>query len=237
MPVKYNLQFNHVSRKRKEFIARVRPNHVYNTEKIIREMKSYGTMVSEADAKAVLDLFFHVVTEVVADGNFVNLPLVNIRVGVSGVFDRSTDRFNAKRHKVKATLSAGKLLYSKMETLTAEKESQAPAAPEILEFLDIASESQNQILTPKEIGKIRGKRLKFDPKNAEEGIFFISESNTETKATTVATRTESKLIFQIPALKPGKYWLEVRRAYTKAKAIRTGTMVKPLQVLLPNNLP
>jgi nucleoid DNA-binding protein len=53
----------------------VLPNASLTLEDIIAKMMQRGTTVTEADTRAVLNLFFDVVSDEVADGNFVNLPL------------------------------------------------------------------------------------------------------------------------------------------------------------------
>ena len=59
--------------------------------------------------------------------------------------------------------------------------------------------------------------------NAAEGIFFVNTAtNAETQVTDIAIRTEGKLMFMIPAsLVAGTYKVEVRKAYTQAKTIRS----------------
>ncbi|MBY0425491.1 MAG: DUF4469 domain-containing protein, partial [Cytophagales bacterium] len=65
-----------------------------------------------------------------------------------------------------------------------------------------------------------------------EGIYFIPVlGGTETKVTVIATRTEGKLMFSIPAtLTPGGYKLQVRKAYGTANTIRTGELSETLTV-------
>jgi hypothetical protein len=75
MPIKYYLQPNPVTPDPNDQSARVLPNASLTLEDIIAKMMLRGTTVTEADTRAVLNLFFDVVSDEVADGNFVNLPL------------------------------------------------------------------------------------------------------------------------------------------------------------------
>jgi hypothetical protein len=154
----------------------------------------------------------------------------NIRVGISGVFTSITDSFDPSRHSIRATLSPGLLLSEKMQKVRLEKTLQPLPSPVILEFLNINTNTTNSVLTPGGIGQIVGEELKFNPNNPQEGIFFVAADGTETKVQIIASRTEGKLVFSIPALPAGNYTLEVRRAYTKENIIRKGVLSDTLTV-------
>jgi len=230
MPIKYYLQPNPVTPDPNDQSARVLPNASLTLEDIIAKMMQRGTTVTEVDTRAVLNLFFDVVSDEVADGNFVNLPLANIRVGISGVFTSITDSFDPSRHSLRATLSPGLLLSEKMQKARLEKTLQPLPSPVIIEFLNINTNTTNSVLTPGGIGQIVGEELKFNPNNPQEGIFFVAADGTETKVQIIASRTEGKLVFSIPTLPAGNYTLEVRRAYTKENIIRKGVLSDTLTV-------
>ncbi len=231
MPIKYYLQPNPITPDPNDQSARVLPDASLTLDDIIAKMVKRGTLVTETDAKAVLNLFFEVVCDEVVDGNFVNLPLVNIRSGISGVFTSVTDNFDPARHALRATLSSGTLLNEKMQAARPEKTLQPTPSPVILEFLNVNTNTTNTVLTPGGIGQIIGEELKFNPDNAQEGVFFVKSDGTETKATVFATRTTGKLVFNIPnTLTAGTYTLEVRRAYTKDNIIRKGVLPDVLTV-------
>lgn len=189
MAIKYYLQPNPITLDPNDQSARVVSNKVHDTDSITKEMLKRGSTITEADIRAVLNVFFTVVTDEVADGNSVNLPLVNIRAGVTGVFTSITDSFDASRHIKKANLSAGTELIRKMNEARVEKINVPTAAPALIAFTDVNSQTTNSILTPGGIGQIVGEELKFNPANAAEGIFFIATDGTVTPATIVASRT------------------------------------------------
>ncbi len=231
MPIKYYLQPNPITPDPNDQSARVLPNASLSLDDIITRMMQRGTTVTEADARAVLNLFFEVVCDEVVNGNFINLPIANIRSGISGVFTSATDDFDPARHALRATLSPGTLLNEKMRNARLEKTLQPLPSPVLLEFLNINTNTTNAVLTPGGIGQIIGEELKFNPNNPQEGIFFIATDGTETKVQIIASRTEGKLVFAIPStLTAGTYTLEVRRAYTKDNVIRKGMLPDTLTV-------
>jgi hypothetical protein len=231
MAIKYYLQPNPVTPDPNDHSARVQSNKVHDLESITKEMLKRGSTVTEADILAVLKVFFDVVTDEVAEGNNVNLPLVNLRPGVNGVFTSAADSFDPSRHITKANLSAGILLSQKMRSPQVEKVIFATATPVLIEFTDINTQNTNSILTSGGIGQIVGEELKFDPTNAAEGIYFVASNGTATKVIVVASRTEGKLMFSIPTLAVGTYTLEVRKGYgTTTPTVRTGILQDALVI-------
>lgn len=231
MPIKYYLQPNPITPDPNDQSARVVANAVLDMDGVIKAMLRQRPGLSEADLRAAVSLFFEVVSDEIANGNHVNLPLVNIKPSISGVFTSITDSFDSSRHVKRATVSNGLLLQQKMQQATVEKIKQALPSPVLLEFSDVNTGTINSKLTPGGIGMVIGEELKFNPEGADEGIFLVKEGGNATKVTVLATRTEGKLMFSIPAnLKAGSYLLEVRRAYTNANAIRTGSLLDTLTV-------
>lgn len=232
MAIKYYLQPNPITPDPNDQSARVISNQVHDINSIIFEILRRGSTVTEADANAVLKLFFEVVTDEVAEGNSVNLPLVNIRPGISGVFTNLTDSFDSSRHIKKANVTAGVLLTQKLAAAKVEKVVQATAAPALIQFLDVNTQNTNSILTPGGIGQIVGEELKFNPDAAAEGIYFLASDGTATKVDIVASRTEGKLVFSIPtSLTAGSYVLEVRKGYGTTNLVtRSGSLQDALQV-------
>ena len=233
MAIKYYLQPNPVTPDPNDQSARVVSNQVHDVDSITKEMLRRGSTITEADVQAVLKVFFEVVSDEVAEGNNVNLPLVNIRPSVTGVFINATDSFDVSRHTKRASLSAGVLLTEKMNKAITEKVLVPTPTPVLLQFLDIATQNTNSIITVGSIGQIVGEELKFNPANALEGIFFVDATGTATKVTIIASRTEGKLVFSTPAtLVTGNYTLEVRKGYgTNVITVRSGNLTDVLQVV------
>ena len=100
--------------------------------------------------------------------------------------------------------------------------------PKVQEFSDLDTGAINSAVTSGGTGTILGEELKFNPDNAEEGVFFVN--GTTTKANLFGSRTDGKLVFRIPTLAPGTYTLEVRRGYTTSAEIRKGELKKKLTV-------
>jgi DNA-binding domain/Domain of unknown function (DUF4469) with IG-like fold len=232
MAIKYYLQNNPVTPDPNDCLARVLTHQTLKVEQVVKEMLRRGSTATEADCEAVLRLFFEVVSDEIAEGNNIILPLVNIRPAVNGVFKGATDSFDPSRHIKKATFSAGTMITKKVIAAKVEKIVQPISIPTLIEYTDINSGTTNSIVTPGGIGQIMGEELKYNPTNASEGIFFIAADGTATKVSIVARRTLGRLIFSIPTLAIGNYHLEVRKGYgTSTIVLRTGILQDELQVL------
>ena len=232
MSIKYYLQPNPITPDPNDQSARVISNQIHDVDSITKEMLRRGSTITEADVRAVLKVFFEVVTDEVAEGNNVNLPLVNIKPGITGVFSDAADSFDASRHIKKATVSSGILLTQKLNFANVEKVTQPQASPALIQFTDVNTQTNNSILTPSGIGQIIGEELKYNPANAAEGIYFVDSNGTATKVDIIASRTEGKLVFSIPStLTTGNYSLEVRKGYgTTNIVVRNGSLQESLQV-------
>lgn len=225
MTIKFYLQPNPITPDPNDQSARVVANQSIDMEGIISRVLKRGTLVTETDIRAVLTIFFDEVTDLVADGNTILLPLVNIRPGIKGVFTSASDSFDSARHSKKASLSPGTLLTKKMEDAQVEKITGYQPSPELLEFMDINTQTANSLLTPGGLGRITGSELKFNPANPLEGLFFVNSTGAETKVSVFATRTEGTLLFSIPAtIGVGSYTPEVRKGYGQTANLRTGVL-------------
>jgi hypothetical protein len=231
MPIKYYLRPFRVSSTPNQHSAKILIQQSHDLDSIVQAMLRRGSTLTEADIRASLMLAFDVISKEVAAGNSVNLPLVNIRPSIHGLFSSVSDSYEEGRHNKKASLSAGKLLWDCMNEAAVEKLVQAYAAPLPMEYLDVSSQHINSTLTPNGIGQLAGDELKFDDINPAEGIFLTHSSGHSTKVEVVAVRNPKQLMFSIPVgLAAGNYHLEVRKAYGNEQSIRIGRLGHLLQV-------
>ena len=96
----------------------------------------------------------------------------------------------------------------------------------MLEFEDFGSGTTDTSVSADKNGAIYGSKLKFDPNNATEGIFFVDKNGVDTKVTSVIKNKPSELIFMNPALSgtESPYTLEVRVHFTENGDLRVGKL-------------
>jgi hypothetical protein len=113
-----------------------------------------------------------------------------------------------------------------------EKVISAAPKPVLLSFKDIASGTINETITSGGVGEIHGSMLKLGENDPAQGIFFIAQDGTETKAPTLVRNKPANLIFMIPnGLAAGNYGVEVRALLHGTTEIRKGRLENNLTVI------
>jgi hypothetical protein len=113
--------------------------------------------------------------------------------------------------------------------MSAVKKEASVTTPNLVEYLDFNSGDRNSTVTKGGLGQISGHRLKFDPEDANQGIFFIDSQGQETKVTVVGENKPARLMFMIPPnLSTGDATLSVRTAI--GQDIRSGSLSATLSV-------
>ena len=107
--------------------------------------------------------------------------------------------------------------------------------PYITEVKDVVSGKTNDILTKGGVVQLVGARLKFDAKDAAQGIFFVPETGEAVRAAVIAENKPARLMAIIPAdLAAGTYYIEVRTKILEGnksgKTLKTGRFNKTLTV-------
>ena len=83
-----------------------------------------------------------------------------------------------------------------------EKQEGGECLPRPLDYTDLNSGELNSQATPGGMAQVTGYRLKFDPTDTSQGIFFVNGS--ATRVSIVGKNNPSELMFLVPAsLAPG----------------------------------
>ncbi len=231
--LKYSLRENLLTPAPDDYMAQVQDVRSYTLDEIIDAMMEKGSTLTRADVAATLQIYGEVVRAIVKDGSAVNTPLINTALSISGVFDGANDAFDKKRHTVNLNITAGTLLRDAVGKVKCEKTESASTDPYITEVSDIVSGKTNGVLTKGGVVQITGSRLKFDPKDEAQGIFFVPDTGMLVRAAVIAENKPARLMAIIPVdLAAGTYYIEVRTKIVgssqKSKTLKTGRFDKPL---------
>ena len=235
--LKYCLRENLLTPAADDYMAQAADVRSYTLDEIIDLMMEKGTTLTRADVAATLQVYGEVVSAIIKDGSAVNTPLMNTSMSISGVFDGANDSFDKKRHTVNLNITAGTLLRDAVTKVKCEKTEGVSTDPYITEVKDVVSGKTNDILTKGGVVQLVGSRLKFDAKDAAQGIFFVPETGEAVRATVIAENKPARLMAIIPAdLPAGTYCIEVRSKHSGGgkplKAVKAGRFAKPLTVTL-----
>lgn len=232
MPIWYSLHRNPLTNGANHYRAIVQSSGTITMNDIIKRMVARGSTTTEADAYAVLMDFFTIVEGLLLDGFRVNTPLVNCGMSVKGNFDGQADSFSPSRNWIEATTSPGPQLRRAIQiNAQAQKQLASEVRPRLLEYTDLNSGERDSRLTPGGMGQLAGDKLKFDPADTSQGIFFVGGGETGTlRVEVVGKNTSTELMFLVPAnLYPGDYSLEVR-TMLNSSSLRSGSLNAALTV-------
>ena len=234
--LKYCLRENLLTPAPDDYMAQAADVRSYTLDEIIDLMMEKGTTLTRADVAATLQVYGEVVSAIIKDGSAVNTPLMNTALSISGVFDGANDSFDKKRHTVNLNITAGTLLRDAASKVKCEKTEGVSTDPYITEVTDIVSGKVNEVLTKGGVVQLLGSRLKFDAKDAAQGIFFVPETGEAVRAAVIAENKPARLMAIIPAdLAAGTYYIEVRSKHSGGgkplKAVKAGRFAKPLTVV------
>ena len=233
--LKYSLRENLLTPAPDDYMAQAADVRSYTLDEIIDLMMEKGTTLTRADVAATLQVYGEVVSAIIKDGSAVNTPLMNTSMSISGVFDGANDSFDKKRHTVNLNITAGTLLRDAAAKVKCEKTEGVSTDPYITEVTDIVTGTVNTTLTKGGVVQLVGARLKFDAKDAAQGIFFVPETGVPVRAAVIAENKPARLMAIIPAdLAAGTYYIEVRTKILEGnksgKTLKTGRFNKALTV-------
>ena len=130
------------------------------------------------------------IEDALQEGYNVVTPLVNYRMSIRGVFEGPLDGFDESRHRLLPRLLPGKRLRKALRDVPVAKVRSEKPRPQPLMYLDIATGVSDDIVTPGGVGQVAGDRLRFDPADPDEGIFFVSGENGTTRVETMVKNSQ-----------------------------------------------
>ena len=227
MPIRYFLRPNTLVTSDDDYLATVQSVAVVNDDAVIEAMVNRGTTLTRADLLAAVHLYQETITTLLLEGKAVNTTLVQYGASIRGTFASHDERFNASKHEIHPTVKPSRRLRQAMVRAKTERIEAHTRTPRITSVYNQADDSTNERLTSGQMVHISGRRLKFDPDDDRQGIFFLPADGSPVKAGQVVINRNNELICLIPALPVGSCVVEVRTRLDQS--LRHGRSV-PLQI-------
>jgi hypothetical protein len=208
----------------------------YTLQEIFQRIVARYPGLTPTQISAAVNEFFEEVAKITEDGETVTTPLFNTQLSMPGVYNGAMDSFDAKRHSVKVNINPGTVLREAVRKVKTEKVTVAEPLPHILEVKDVTGDTVNDVITPGGVVQLRGGKLRFLPDQPDNGIYLISEDETENKLATIVENKPARLIAVLPSgLPQGEYFVEVRTSYSGSgkptKTLKRGRYNKILTVV------
>jgi hypothetical protein len=207
----------------------------YTLQEIFQRIGARYPGLTPTQISSAVNEFFEEVAKITEDGETVTTPLFNTQLSMPGVYKGAMDSFDSKRHSVKVNINPGTILREAVRKVKTEKVTVTEPLPHILEVKDVTSDTVNDVITPGGVVQLRGGKLRFLTDQPDNGIFLISEDETEYKLVTIVENKPARLIAVLPSLPQGEYYMEVRTSYSGSgkptKALKRGRYNKILTVV------
>jgi len=222
MPIHYALFENNVTTDPDDYAAIVQLTASAGSDDLVQDIIDQGSTVGRPDILAVTAALKLACQRRLEQGQRVNyFGMMDFFPRIKGVFNGPTDTFDPARHHIDVGANPGSELRDAVRTsATVEKVEALKPAPNPIEYRDVATGTTNDQVTPGNIGQLSGSRLKFDPAQADENIYFVATAGGETKVTLVQKNKPGQLVFLVPALVSGTYYVEVRARMGRGDATR-----------------
>ncbi len=225
MAIRFSLYPNHLTDDPGDHYAIVQPARTRTNDDIADRIVQKGSTVTMADIASVLEDRDSVVRTMLLDGDRVKTSLVSLCVVIKGIFDGPKAPFDASKHQFNVTATPLRGLVAWIQgRASAEQVTTVLPEPQPLRYTDVLSSEMDSVVTSGSVGNLTGRRLKFDPGDPEQGVFFIAADNTTHKVETMVKNLPAESIFIIPTLAAGNYTLEVRAIQPGSTQLRSGQL-------------
>lgn len=223
MTLRFGLRPFLLNNSKNKYTAVITDNETVSEKEIIEAMIAKGSTVSKAEALAVIEEYEAAVCKAIEEGKNVNTRMYKIHAAIKGVFESEKEIFDRKQHSIQINIKAGNRLKQCVENIKLEKISLNDNVPLLLTIQNLHTKESEQRFSANHVISIRGKRLKFDQQDPNQGIFFLNEDDLEFRVDNLIKNKPSELIFIVPEKISGnQFILEVRCMFPNASQLRIG---------------
>lgn len=187
--------------------------------------------LSGSELLAVFEAEKKVVCEFLEEGYSINTDLFSLAPSMRGVFHDIRETFTPEKHELRLNFSPGKALREGVKRIGLRKVATNKSIPQLSVVEDVVSSTTNERITPGKSVRIFGSKLTFDAQDTTQGVFFVNDKGTATRADEYIALGSKRVFVGVPdTLAAGNYTLRVT-AKTKAGEARTGHLDIPLAVV------
>lgn len=224
--LKYCLVENPLNSNTENCIAYVSSSAKKDLDDVIDYMVAEGSGLTRPQALAYFEKLTQTMLHFVGEGCTISTPLFKIRPSITGLFESRLDSFDPSRHQVNIRTSAGVRLHAFSEEIKLKKTSINSQDPVLTTFFDSETGKSNTNATAGGIGVLYGKRLRLDPFDDLQGIFFCSVDTPEVeiRASTYSSLKPSVIHFLLPNLEHGEYFIVIKKKTKNGKFIATSKL-------------
>lgn len=222
--MKYTLRKNQFEKNGKKCTARPVGVRRRTMDHFFERSSGMVATLSDAEKQAVVDAYWTIIKDVIADGEEYHDQHISVRLTVGGVFEDELDRFDKDRHRVNLSAKVAPYIRNAAKGISMEYVTPTVEFPSVQYVFDWNTKTKNDIISSGGVLEIKGIHLKFVPDDEDQGVFFIhQDSGKETKSSYIHSYSSSKIQCLAPELTPGDYYMEVRNASGGSRELASNT--------------
>jgi hypothetical protein len=218
--VKAYLYDNPLTEKADDYTARVSAERSLDISQICESAVARGGAdISSSAMQHGVSTFLKEMAYQLCDGYSVNTGYFTASPHIKGVFSGPQETFDPEKHALLFLFNQGDTLREELSSVEIEIMGVADTMLSISQVTDIKTGKVNDLLTPGRTLKINGYKLKVAGEHADNGVYFVNETSSEsTKVdpTDIVTNNPSELIVMIPELAAGTYKLQLTTQFSGA---------------------
>jgi hypothetical protein len=218
MPLKIAVVKNHLPSCPSPYVVRSGPADVVEYERFVEIMAQGRTTLTKTEILGCMQLYGEELVKLLSEGRAVKTPTGSFFLSAAGSMDSLDESFLpsdlSRNHDVRLHHRTGKSFEDSIlaKLVIVREERPDFGVPNIRAVRAAGSETPDSI-HPGDIVEIRGLRLRFDQKDANQGLFFVDGAGAETRATLYPMNRPGTVMACVPeTLAAGSYTLALRAA-------------------------
>lgn len=234
---KYNfnaeLYDNPLTEKEGDYIARPTVNTTIRNEQIAERIVEERTEYRPETIANILDLADKKKAEAIAQGCSVIDGVGQYLVGIKGVFDGPSDKFDPARHSLAVSYNPGQVVRKLFADTAVNVTKAATTGPIIGKVIDLKTGNMNDTLSPGKIVQVNGSNIKIAGSVENLGLFFVSEDGTTvTHSELLSANSPTEVTGLIPALADGLYRIRIVTQYASGGKLTKEARTADFPILL-----
>jgi len=217
MPLNIFVLKNYLSTSPEPFVVRSNCTDIVEFDRFVDIMAESRTTVSRADIVAVMQVYKEELRKQLFEGRMVKTPTGSFYLSAAGTMAGLDDSYLPKdktnNHAVRLHhRPEGLFEESILADLEISREERPDLSVPSLRDVQAAGEDSG-LIHPGGLVRLRGLRLRFDPKAREQGVFFVDGAGIESRSSFYPTILPGTVLAGVPeSLIPGDFRVALRAA-------------------------
>ncbi len=213
---------NHLTEDPTDFFGKIKSAGTLTNASISNLMTKEGIELKEETILDILTRADRIKAEQLGAGYSINTSFCNAYPKISGPFNSPTEKFNKEKHKIGATIMAGSLTQKELAKAEVDVLGEATVEPVIGMVTDTLSGTENSTITPNNVIKIQGNRIKVVGEGLDIGVWLVNQAdNSRKQCTQLISNNPKEVLAMVPALEAGEYVLEIVTQFSGGTTLKS----------------